>query len=275
MLRVVYACSIASLVLFSDVAPSGAAGLLPTQGDICSAIPSPGQPTAVSKRLVANYVLTGNATAIKRVFGDPVWNSIFTQGPEQFCAAPTVCRGLTVDACKKEVDACKLSRALAVTGAENLLDNRAADSSSKNPSFHMNPALANLETGARLRAYFSTAADNGIDCVAPKTPKIPQSPAVADNSPLRVRGLSNDLQWDRSATTGSTSFSSLSQATLSVTGDHSTSTRSETFKATGAVGYAFTTGLAEAVPYSINWSQTSPGSRRQSIPEASLRAASS
>src|SRR5579862_3338170 len=143
MLRVAYACSIASLAFVLYAAPSVAASLLPAQGDICSAIPAPGQSTAVSKRLVANYVLAGNATAIKRVFGDPVWNSIFTQEAAQFCAAAAVCHGLKGDACTKEIDACKLSRDSAVIGAQNLLISLAADSSSKNPSFHMSQALAN------------------------------------------------------------------------------------------------------------------------------------
>jgi hypothetical protein len=209
---------------------------------------------AVSKRLVANYVLAGNPAAIKRVFGDPVlWNSIFTLGEDQFCATSAVCRGLTGDVCKKEVDACKLSRASALIGAENLLDSLAADSSSKNPSFRMSAALANLDTAARMRAYFSTASDSGIECVAPKSAKISQSPAVADTSPLRIRGVSNDLLTDRSAP----NFSSTSQATLGANGDHSTSTQTQNFKATGAVGYSFTGDLATAVPFvSFNQSIT-------------------
>ncbi|GAB1716941.1 MAG: hypothetical protein NTAFB05_19830 [Nitrobacter sp.] len=254
MLRAVYACSIALIASLFHVLPTAAASLLPAQGDICSAIPPPGQLTAVSKRLVANYVLAGNATAIKRVFGDPVlWNSIFTMGEDQFCATSSVCRGVTGDACKKEVDACKLSRASALMGAETLLDGLAADSSSKNPSFSMSPALVRFDSAARMRAYFSTAADNGIECVAPKSGKMPQSPAVADTSPLRVRGLSNDLLTDRSAP----SFSSTSQATLTATGDHSTPTQTQNFKATGAIGYAFQGDLATAVPYvSFNQSIT-------------------
>ena len=96
MLRVASVFSLASLVCLLNIVPSSAAGLLPAQGDICSAIPAPGQSEPVSKRLVANYVLAGNAAAIKRVFGDPVlWNSIFTMGEEQFCATSTVCRGLS------------------------------------------------------------------------------------------------------------------------------------------------------------------------------------
>jgi hypothetical protein len=253
MLRVVSAASTASVVFLFHAA-SAAAGLLPAQGDICSAIPASGQSTTVSKRLVANYVLTGNTAAIKRLFGDPVWNSIFTQEDEQFCATSAVCRGVTGDACKKEVDACKLSRASAVIGAENLLAGLAVDASSKDPSFRMSPALANLETAARMRTYFATASDGGIECVAPKSAKASQSPAAADSSPLRVRGLSNDLLYDRS---NASAFSAASQATFSVTGDHSTATQSETFKVTGAVGYAFQTSLAEVVPYvSFNQSIT-------------------
>jgi hypothetical protein len=42
--------------------------------------------------------------------------------------------------------------AITLIGAENLLDSLAADSSSKNPSFRMSAALANLDTAARMRA---------------------------------------------------------------------------------------------------------------------------
>jgi hypothetical protein len=201
--------------------------------------------TPVSKRLVANYALVGNTIAIKRVFGDPVlWMSIFTQREDQFCAASEVCRGLSGNACKKEIDACKQSRGAALISAEILLDTLAADSKSMNPSFRMSATLTALDTAARMRAYFSTAEDSGIECVAPKTPKVPQSPAAADSSPLRVRGVSNDLLIGRDHP----SFSSTSQATLNVSGDHST-TQTRNVKATGAVGYAFTAGLTTVVPY--------------------------
>ncbi len=268
MLRVASVFSLASLVCLLNIVPSSAAGLLPAQGDICSAIPAPGQSEPVSKRLVANYVLAGNAAAIKRVFGDPVlWNSIFTMGEEQFCATSTVCRGLSGDVCKKAVDACKLSRASALIGAENLLDSLAADSlNTKNRSFQMNSTLASLPTAARMRAYFSTAADTGIECLAPKSGKGPP-PAVADASPLRVRGLSNDLLTDRS----DPSFSSTSKATLTVSGDHSTATQSQTFKAVGAIGYAFTTDFATAVPYvSFNQSITDVTGKAQSTDPSSF-----
>jgi hypothetical protein len=232
MLRVVYAISIASVVFLFHVASAAAANPLPAQSNIC--------------KKVGNFVLANNTVAMDRLFGDPAWNSIFTQRDDQFCATSAVCRGVKGDDCKKAVDACSLSKASAVIAAENLLASLAADSSSKDPSFRMSPALVNLETAARMRTYFSTVSDGGIECVAPKSAKIPQSPAAADNSRLRVRGLSNDLQFDRS----SSSFASSSQATLSVTGNHSTATQSETFKATGAVGYAFPIGgLSEAVPY--------------------------
>jgi hypothetical protein len=268
MLRIVSVFSIASLVCLLNAGPS-TAGLLPAQGDICNAIPAPGQSEPVSKRLVANYVLTGNAAAIKRVFGDPVlWNSIFTMGEDQYCATSAICRGLTGEVCKKTIGACKLSRESALTGAQTLLGGLADDSSSKNPSFRMSPALANLVPAARMRAYFSTTADGGIECVAPKSGNMPQSPAGADNSPLRVRGLSNDLQTDRN---DSKSFSSTSKATLTVSGDHSTATQTQTFKTTGAVGYAFESGLTSAIPYvSFNQSITDVTGKPQTTDASSF-----
>lgn len=130
----------------------------------------------------------------------------------------------------------------------------------------MNSTLASLPTAARMRAYFSTAADTGIECLAPKSGKGPP-PAVADASPLRVRGLSNDLLTDRS----DPSFSSTSKATLTVSGDHSTATQSQTFKAVGAIGYAFTTDFATAVPYvSFNQSITDVTGKAQSTDPSSF-----
>ena len=244
MLRNLLVALIVFFFLSFDTSPS-AAGLLPGQGDICSAIPEPGQSTSVSKRLVANYVLAGNPAAIKRVFGDPVlWNAIFTQEEEQFCARSAVCRGVTGDACNKEVDACRFSRSSALIGALNLLDALAADSRGKNPSFRMSSGLVDQETAARMRNYFSTSADGGIECVGPKSAKVPQSPAAANVSPLRVRGVSNDLLIARDLP----SFSSTSQATLTVSGEHTTN-QTRNAKLTEEIGYAFTGDLTTAVPY--------------------------
>ncbi|WP_315836057.1 hypothetical protein [Bradyrhizobium prioriisuperbiae] len=71
-----------------------------------------------------------------------------------------------------------------------------------------------------------------------------QSQAAADGSPLRVRGVSNDLLIRRD----NPSFSSTSQATATISGDHST-TKTQNYKLTGAVGYAFESGFTAAVPY--------------------------
>lgn len=221
------------------------AGLVPAQADICSAIPAANRPTPVSKRLMANQILSGNKVAIKRVFGDPVlWTSIFIQDDDHFCAAAATCRGLTGDACKDEIAACKLSHADAVGEADNVLEDLATESKAKNPSFRMSPMLAGKDRSARVRAYFSTTADDGIVCVAPNIPKVPQSLAVADVSPLRVRGVSNDLLIGRD----DPSFSSMSQATATLSGDHST-VQTRSAKLTGAVGYAITGDLLTAVPY--------------------------
>jgi hypothetical protein len=95
-----------------------------------------------------------------------------------------------------------------------------------------------------MRTYFSTSTDGGIECVGPKSPRVPQSPAAANASPLRVRGVSNDLLIARDLP----SFSSTSQATLTVSGDHTTN-QTRNVKAIGAVGYAFTGDLTTAVPY--------------------------
>jgi hypothetical protein len=224
----------------SSTFPSHAAGLLPQQSDICDAVPEAGVDVNASKKLVANYLLVGNTYGIKRVFGSPdQWRLIFTQSQAEFCSRSLVCpRGTREEICTKTVETCRRSKLDAVNLAQEFFDAMKLESNSKNPSFKEDSTLANSAKPEQV--YFATANDDSnLRCVAPKTPKIPQSPAVADKSRVRLRGVSDDLYIDR----GRPEFKSTSQATITFSGDHSVSTtQTQTTKIKGALGYAFEPG---------------------------------
>ena len=107
-----------------------------------------------------------------------------------------------------------------------------------------------MSNAAQMRSYFADPNDkmqvHSIICVSPQTPKPPAPPAnTTDSSPIRLRGVSDDLYIDR----GQTEFKSTSQATASFTSDtHSTPTQTAKLKA--ALGYAFPVGAnSQFIPF--------------------------
>jgi hypothetical protein len=240
----VLAAIICSIFCVAQTAVAGAA--IPSQGNVCSAIPGPGQTTQVVKSKLLGFVIAQNPDAVARTFANlEHWQDIFED--EHFCADTVDCRGMSKDACSAALLTCSNTQHFVVGVTEKTLEAIKDDSASHEPGFRMNAALAGISsTAARMRAYLDTPGNDGIVCLAPKTPKVPQSPAAADTSPLRVRGVSDDLMIRRDQS----NFSSTSKATLTVSGDHSTN-QTQTVKATGAVGYAFSSdsGFATAIPY--------------------------
>lgn len=237
-----------SLVAFAIVfffwAHESSAGLLPPHDEICDT-------GVVSKKLLASYIidLNTNKVAKKIVFGDAVlWRTIFTEEPEQFCSSKAVCRRkrLTGEDCKKEVEACIAGQDLAVGNAVAFFDELTRETAKKRPTYTADPALAKASAGARARIFFSSPEDgvNSVQCTAVDIPG-PPPPSVIEKSPFRVRGVADDLYVDRSSTDA---FKSTSQATLTSTGDRST-TPTQTLKARAALGYAFQFGMTTAIPY--------------------------
>jgi hypothetical protein len=124
--------------------------------------------------------------------------------------------------------------------------------------------VAFVTQGARTGYYASRSVDVGPDeyflakgtsfaitCTAANPPPpTPPAASLPDNSPLRVRGTTDDLYLDRK----SAGFATTSKATLNYSGDASKDPHTQTTKVQGAFGYAIDLGSTEhsfitAVPY--------------------------
>jgi hypothetical protein len=271
MLRIIFVLAAIICSAFCMPRTAVAGSSVPSQGNICSAIPEPGKTTPVVKSKLLGFVIAQNPDAVARTFANlEHWQDIFED--ENFCAKTVDCRSSSKDACSAAQLTCSTTQHFVLGVTEKTLEAIKDDSASHDPSFRMSAALAGLSsTAARMRAYLATSGNDDIVCLAPKAAKVPQSPAAADASPLRVRGVSDDLMIRRDQR----NFSSTSKATLTVSGDHSTN-QTQTAKVTGAVGYAFASdnGLVEAVPYfSFYQSLTQVTGKAQSIDPTSFVAA--
>lgn len=214
---------------------SGRAYALPDQSDICADAPTAGHDTPVSKRLLANLLLSGNKEALKRIIGYPDrWRTIFLDSSD-------FCKG------DKDNKTCETTRQAASIAAISFFQ-----SINNEPGFPvqglyaMDAALRSKSSdNDRKNAYFATDSDTGLSCLAPKgTPNVAAAkPGIG--SRIRLRGVSDDLYIDRTQQ----EFKATSQATLSVSGDHS-GTPTQTTKARGAIGYAFDVGgYTSLIPY--------------------------
>jgi len=159
-----------------------------------------------------------------------------------------VCRrkGLIGDDCKKEIDACVAGQDQAVTNAGVFFDELTVETTKPKAKYSEAPTLFKATPGARARIYFSSDDDkaNKIDCTAFDVMSPPSANAF-EKSPFRVRGVADDLYVDR----GDNTFKSTSQASVTFSGDRST-TPTQTLKSKAALGYAYqVNGTTLAIPY--------------------------
>jgi hypothetical protein len=247
--------------------PSNVTVPLPSHDDVCDG-------GIVSKRQLAKYIieLTNNGAsklASKLIFGDAVlWRSIFFTTPEQFCPAKAFCPKGVDQKCQDQIDACKSARNQAIVNARALFRQLTEESAKAQPVYKEAPSLSNADADKRAEIYFSnpTDIDGRIVCTATDIPP----PPPPETSKFRVRGVSDDLYIDRS---DEQAFKATSQATLTSTGDRST-TPTQTLKTKGAVGYAFEGDRTAAIPYfSFYQSVTDTFGKPQSTDPASNVAA--
>jgi hypothetical protein len=245
-----------------------AAGALPSQSLVCSSVPEPRQTAPVIKRKLIGLIISKNPEALSRMLGDLAHYDAILKN-DNYCSATVDCRNLKKDACDSaRLDCARIQDEIINTAQKTLLALK-EDSTASDPGFRMSAALMGMDDAGRLNAYLATTADDGIVCIGPKKAKVPQSAAAEDVSPLRVRGVSNDLLIRRDNPV----FGSTSQATLTFSGDHTT-TQTQKAKAVGAVGYAFERGLATAVPYfSFYQSVTDVKGKARSLDDANFVAA--
>lgn len=197
-----------------------------------------------------------------------LWRTIFTEEPKEFCSADAVCKkGMGRVACTKAIAACVESQDMAVNAAGTFFDDLTLETSRPRPTYIEGRALLNASSGARARIYFASPDDttNAITCVAKRDIPSPPPPSSADKSPFRVRGASDDLWIDR----GPTEFKSTSQASITVTGDSSSSIRTQAVKAKAAL--VPISGTTLVIPFvSFNQSITTQGKARTIDPTSNV-----
>jgi len=206
----------------------------------------------VSKRQLAAVLLvnTKNYDAVVGVSRGPnLWRTIYTD--DNFCHVPVNCGTKPdTDACKAAAK-CGLYKSEAVQAAISFFISLNHETKRPNPLYTENDSLAALSNGNigdQVSRYFEDAADAyKIGCTAtvvqaPAQPFDPTKDPVL--SKIRVRGLSDDLNFDRSQI----GFKSTTPATVSYSG--ATSPTQNATKVNGAFGYAFDTiPQTEIVPY--------------------------
>jgi hypothetical protein len=234
-------------------ASNGSASLLPLPTDDAS-VPLPSHDAVcdggiVSKKRLSKYIigLTDNGaskTAGDLIYGDPVlWRSIFFTTPEQFCPTKAFCPKGVDKKCQDQIDACKSASNQAIVNARALFKQLTKETAKAQPVYKEAASLSNEDADKQAAIYFSSPAniDARIVCTATDIP----SPPPPETSKFRVRGISDDLYIDRS---DEKAFKATSQATLTSTGDRST-TPTQTLKTKGAIGYAFEGDTIAAIPY--------------------------
>jgi len=206
----------------------------------------------VAKRQLATWLLVNNKNtdailAVSR--GPDLWRTIFTD--PNFCHVPPSCAtNQNTDACKAAAK-CVSYQNQAIYGATSFfsaLDDEITDP--HRPYTESSNLKSAPNTGDQVSLYFrdSNDAENRISCTKEPMPAPPQAfdptkdPVLSN---IRVRGLSDDLNIDRS--------DPRFKGTTSATGSYSANTvATHTFTtgATGAIGYAFdTVPQTQIVPY--------------------------
>jgi hypothetical protein len=195
----------------------------------------------VVKRALATVLLTStkNTDAIEAVSLRPdLWRTLFTDS--SFCHVPPNCTDdSTSDECKAAAK-CVAYRTKAVQAALAFFTSLNTEITRPHPYYTESSELRNAGSALnQVHLYFADAQDNAnrIACTGAPAPKAPEpfDPSKdAILSKIRIRGVSDDLNFDRAQL----GFKGTTPATASYSADTSAA-HTYTTKVSGAIGYAF------------------------------------
>jgi len=195
----------------------------------------------VVKRALATVLLTNakNTDAIEAVSLRPeLWHTLFTD--DSFCHVPPSCTpNSTTDACKAAAK-CTSYKSKAVQAAISFFTLLNDEIKRPHPYYNESSGLRNAANVAdQISLYFRDPENsvNGITCTGAPAPKTPEAFDPTKDpilSKIRIRGASDDLNYDRAQL----GFKGTTSAAASYSADTSAAP-TYTTKINGAIGYAF------------------------------------